>query len=527
MKDVCRRYINDEQTVEDVLHDAFVIIFTSFDRLRDARRAEPWMMAITRNVASKYKEHLEAFRAVPLEETKEAEWMASEDSERNVRGVPLNEVVKMIDSLPVGYGQVFRLSVFEGMTHKEIADMLGIEPHSSSSQLARAKKMLRKMMLQYWAYGLLLLLVPITIFMIRKGDNAVMDEKPAWAEQKDMSKDIPTEQPQETSTVHPLVHTIHAIDTLKQTIAQATDSVIYDSLSIIKAPKHMTHEAMATSTTGTTHKVEVPHYNITNLRRNKSKNSNDWHLALAYTRSPQSDTRRTDNYMTMPPLSGIMTRSGKLYNWGDYMDYVTANEGVMDSVSASNMRHVALINSNHPLEPLTETKHHERPLTLQLSLSRPLWQNWSLATGLSYTRMKSTFESGNANTLIHRTQRIHQLGIPLKLSFSMGSGNRWNLYATGGIQLDIPISARLTTQYTYGGIYAPIGNSPVIDASIQAPWQWSVGVGVGVQYQIAPHLNLYLEPSMNYFIPTSSSIETYRTENPFDLSLPFGIRFTW
>ena len=40
MRGVCRRYISDEQTVEDVLHDAFVIIFTSFDRpLRAAGRA--------------------------------------------------------------------------------------------------------------------------------------------------------------------------------------------------------------------------------------------------------------------------------------------------------------------------------------------------------------------------------------------------------------------------------------------------------------------------------------------------------
>ena len=146
MRGVCRRYISDEQTVEDVLHDAFVIIFTSFDSLRDVGRAEAWMTAITRNVASKCKAHLEALPTVSLEETSEAELIAAEDEERDVRGVPLSEVVRMIDKLPEGYGQVFRLSVFEGLSHKEIADMLGIEPHSSSSQLARAKKMLRKMM---------------------------------------------------------------------------------------------------------------------------------------------------------------------------------------------------------------------------------------------------------------------------------------------------------------------------------------------------------------------------------------------
>ena len=118
MRGVCRRYVSDEQTVEDVLHDAFVVIFTSFDRLRDVRRAEAWMMAITRNVASKCKERQTAVTMVPIEEAA----MVSQHTElADVRGVPLSEVVRMIDRLPEGYGQVFRLSVFEGMSHKEIA----------------------------------------------------------------------------------------------------------------------------------------------------------------------------------------------------------------------------------------------------------------------------------------------------------------------------------------------------------------------------------------------------------------------
>ena len=533
MRGVCRRYISDEQTVEDVLHDAFVIIFTSFDKLRDVRRAEQWMMAITRNMASKCKDHLEALPMVALEETSEAGLIAAEDEERDVSGVPLSEVVRMIDRLPAGYGQVFRLSVFEGMTHKEIAAMLGIEPHSSSSQLARAKKMLRKMMKQYWVAGLLLLLVPVTFYLFRKGDTAVKDEKPVVAKQKDTlkesQKDSRSKQPQEPVIVDFPVHrtTVIVPDTLQSVIAQAVDSVTFDTLSNIIAQEQTIPDTIATDTTKAIRKVEIPHYDITDLRHDKSKNRNDWHLALAYAGNPQRDMSRTDNYMTMPTLSGSMTRSTKLYNWGDYMDYVMANAPMMDSVSASNMRHVAIINSNHPQDPLTETKHHERPLTLQLSLSRQINNHWSLSTGLSYTRMKSTFESGNENTIIHRTQRLHYLGIPLKLGYRVVGGNRWTLYSTGGVQLDIPVSARLTTQYIYGGAYAPIGNSPDIDATISAPWQWSVGVGIGAQYQIVPHLNVYLEPSLNYFIPTSTDIESYRTEHPFDLSLPFGLRFTW
>ena len=40
MRGVCRRYIRDEQTAEDVLHDDFVSILTSLDTLRDVRQAQ-------------------------------------------------------------------------------------------------------------------------------------------------------------------------------------------------------------------------------------------------------------------------------------------------------------------------------------------------------------------------------------------------------------------------------------------------------------------------------------------------------
>ena len=524
MKGVCRRYISDDHDINDVLHDAFVIIFTSFDKLRDDRKAEAWMMSITRNVASKYKDHLMTRPFVPL---KEAEQLPMPENKAEVRGVPLEDVLRLIERLPEGYGQVFRLSVFDGLSHKEIANMLGIEPHSSSSQLARAKRMLRGMMQRYWTL-LLLLLIPITMYLFRKDEPVKKEEKPVVAEQKQTQEVEPTEQSQEPVIVHLPVHHPTFVEPI---IAQIVDSIAPDTLSNMIVQEQTIPDTIKSKeksdTTHIKHEIELPRYDIVNLQREKSRIQDDWHLALAYAGNPQNDMSLTDNYMTMPSISGSMTRSTKLYNWGDYMDYVMANAPMMDSVSASNMRHVAIINSNHPKDPLTETKHHERPLTLQLSLSRQINNHWSLSTGLSYTRLKSTFESGNENTLIHRTQKLHYLGIPIKLNYRMAGGNRWSLYTSGGAQLDFPVSARLTTQYIYGGPYAPIGNSPEINANISAPWQWSVGIGIGAQYQIVPHLNIYLEPSLNYFIPTSSDIETYRTEHPFDLSLPFGLRFTW
>ncbi len=130
-------------------------------------------MGITRNVALKYNNQQPT---LSLEETSEAELQTVEDEEKEIRGVPWAEVVKLIDNLPRGYGQVFRLSVFEGMTHKEIAAILGIEPHSSSSQLARAKKMMRKMMRQYWAV-LMLITCFLMFFLLRRGDTTIKERR--------------------------------------------------------------------------------------------------------------------------------------------------------------------------------------------------------------------------------------------------------------------------------------------------------------------------------------------------------------
>lgn len=529
MRGVCRRYFHDEQMVEDVLHDAFIIIFTSFDRLRDERRAEYWMMAITRNVASKCKEHLEALPTVSLDETREAEQIAAEDEERDVRGVPLSEVIKMINRLPEGYGKVFRLSVLEGLSHKEIADILGIEPHSSSSQLARAKKMLRKMMQQHSAV-LFLILASLLFFPLRKGEKIVKEEIPVVVKQQEESKEMPIERKQGPLADHlseRRVSIFEAVDTMQSIISQAMDSIPQDTLSEMMVQEQIITDSLAIDKSKTLRKEKLPYSDNFNLYHRGPRNRNDWHFALAYTGSLQNDRMHTDNYMIMPSLYGNKTRSAKLYNWGDYMEYAIANAPMMDSASASNMTRVAIINSNNPLDPLVETKHHDRPLTIRLSLSRQISNRWSLATGVNYSYMMSTFESGNENTSIYRLQRLQYIGIPLNFGYRIAGDNRWGLYTIGGIQLDIPVSARVTSRYIYIDSYDPLRESPNITTRIRAPWQWSVSTGIGAQYQIVPHLNLYLEPSMNYYIPSSNAIETYRTAHPLQFSLPLGIRLSW
>ena len=134
--------------------------------------------------------------------------------------------------------------------------------------------------------------------------------------------------------------------------------------------------------------------------------------------------------------------------------------------------------------------------------------------------------------LTRRTQKLNYVGLPIKLTYTLMAKNRWQLYTSGGMQLEIPVRGKETTQYLYAGPYPTSEGTdslvlPTSHRTVQVPWQWSVNIGAGVQYQLLPHVNAYFEPRLQYYIPTGSPVETYRTEHPFNFTVPFGLRFTW
>jgi len=536
MRGVCRRYVSDEETISDVLHDSFVIIFTSFDKLRDDRKAEAWMMSITRNVASKYKDHLAKMTFVQLED---AEQLQAPEVENEVRGVPLEDVMQLVDRLPEGYGQVFRLSVFEGMSHKEIADMLGIEPHSSSSQLARAKKMLRKMMQQYWVAALLLLLVPVTFLLLKKGDTVVKDEKPVVAKQKDTlkesQKDSRSKQPQEPVIVDFPVHrtTVIVPDTLQSVIAQAVDSVTSDTLSYMIAQEQTIPDTIATDTTKVIRRVEIPCYDIADLVPQKpatsTRHQQKWSVDLAYVGGLGEQNYNRPYGFTETPMiatTGEPPSPVTFENWSDYAAFLSEMPDDGSSHSRSVIMNIALNNAGDALgtgtDKIVRKSHHYMPVNFSLALKYRLNNRFALETGLSYSRLKSEFEMGSNGNTINEQQTIHYLGIPLKGTYNIYNRKAWSLYGSLGVTTEIPFYSPLGTSYYLHGILEATDKT-----TIHAPWQWSVGTGLGLQYNFTPNIGLFAEPSLQYYIPTGSSIETYRTEHPFTFSLPLGIRFTW
>ena len=232
MRGVCRRYLSDKETINDVLHDSFVIILTSLDKLRDNSKAEGWMMSITRNVASKYKDYQKKHPTVAFDKAERV--LFDEDEDKEVKEISMTELMSLIDKLPEGYGKVFRLAVFEGLSHKEIAAMLNIEPHSSSSQLARAKRLLRKMIQQSWVVLLLLLIIPAIIF-IKREKNINNDDSSVVVQKENTPTTQPIEQNQSPTVVVPqqTQNTTVAADSQKSADDYSNKFVVPDTVTTI------------------------------------------------------------------------------------------------------------------------------------------------------------------------------------------------------------------------------------------------------------------------------------------------------
>ena len=203
--------------------------------------------------------------------------------------------------------------------------------------------------------------------------------------------------------------------------------------------------------------------------------------------------------------------------------YLANNPDAVSAQTRSVIMRIALNNANQPGEDkILRTSHHRMPVTWLLALKYRLNNRIGVESGLSYSCLTSDFEMGDDGNTIREHQTIHYLGIPINGVYNMYSAKQWSLYGSFGLMTEIPIRSTVNTDYYLRGVYEASDES-----TLSAPWQFSTTFGLGLEYHLTPNIGFFIEPSLQYYIPMRTDIETYRTEHPFTISLPLGIRFTW
>lgn len=512
----------DEDTAKDLVHDAFVLAFSSLYNLNTPQRFGEWLSTIVRNVALKYMERKGKICFISITDEEETTVAPNVSSDSAVN---LQEILNLIDELPNGYGEVLRLYAIDGFSHKEIAAILGIEPHSSSSQLSRAKAMLRKIIDSRFLAIVLLLIIVIPLYFFILRNKQLRQQKPEMAETDKIKKSI--------DTIDTLKQTEERIDIRKPgyknmavsdvTTVEIKDTTFVSGSAAVEmiVPNKQVAEYKQDSTENADSimpQFTAPDYE--HAMENKKKKPNKWQMLAAGSAGPTLAQNIYRLIATGRPDVGseAPTFPENVNTWEDYSRYLHMKEHENMPKDTLAMIEIA----DHNQGDIIEREQHNRPITFGISLSKPLSEKWSLETGLQYSILKSRSMMGSEEYYIGKKQNIHYLGIPFRVSYHLADYKYLSAYSSAGLQLNIPVYGKVNSKYI-------VDNAPAYTDSwhITPPIQWSTNFSLGLQYKFLPKWTLYMEPTLYWHIPNGSSTHTIWTEHPIMFSVPFGIRFTW
>lgn len=515
----------DEDTINDLVQDAFVLTYYSLSKLKDNSKFKEWCAAITKNTALKHLEKKSKLQTISfssiMDEELEVEGALQTDSLLHE-----NDILELINSLPTGYGKVFRMSVIEGFSHKEIADKLGIEPHSSSSQLARAKAMLRNKIDKraLAAISIILISIPLCKYLFWKKTVEEKKLPTANVERKNNNKiDKPELESISSQTNRYVANTLI---TKKKLIREISlDSIVksneWKNEDTIRNIAIIIEERDTTLSDTTSMFIpQIENYIVADTTRHKK---NKWQFLA--TGSLGSALAQNVYKLIASNNNGLPDPDGptpiipnEISTWEDYYKHLQQKEH--EGMSADTLALMTI--AKHNSGKIVEHEQHDKPITFGIPLTKNIGKNWSLGTGIQYSLLKSNFTLGEGEYFINRVQKVHYLGIPLSTSYKWFNSKNWSAYSSAGIIFNIPMYGKNNEQYVTG-ITVPYKDSWHFIPSVQ----WSVGVGTGLQYHFAPNWSIYLEPSFSWYIPNGSTIHTIWTEHPFSVTVPFGIRFAW
>ena len=523
MLDTARHYVDDD-TARDVVHDSFLMALASLDSLRDSRRIEAWLIRIVRNMAINHVKHEQVLKLQPIEMVQDI--VPAEQQDEPL--VPLDVLMAMVGRLPSGYEQVFRLRTLVGLTHDEISRQLGITSSTSRSQYTHARRMLQSMV-QHWWMGVLIITMGTLLYLQfnktaeQQGINSSTISKtvkqPTTSEnqQREPMKTAPQQG------VNRLMRT--ADEAIGTPSGYSPDSVVEKQQDEQISKDSLKHEQNQPQ------QLLFPPLTIAPISKqvfakeeSRQQQFNPMSISLTFSGLPDNNDLLHPVSITAIPTLDITSEepsTASFDNWTQYLNFIDEEALINPTEENQSLRRIAASNaSGNPQQQIEEHTHHDVPFSISLSLNKAVDWRWSLGTGLNYTRLHSTFDLGYSRAFIRNEQTIHYLGVPVNASYTFLGRDRWKLFGTAGATLDIPVGSSLSTRHVLDG-----QNIFKRSDKLQVPLQWSVNVGVGLQFNLTPNIGIFAQPSVNYYF--NNGTKTIRSEHPWSVTMPVGLRYTW
>lgn len=319
-----------------------------------------------------------------------------------------------------------------------------------------------------------------------------------------------------------------AVNYSSKTIVNLASGNNADSLNVARIALSENIQTVDTESTDSELKKEVDAEDEASIKENRMKRM----------REDRETVRRNASYLAMSDSKrskgsgvqlGVMTgnipySSSNSFSGMSRLAIPTksvsqVNDVVVGEVSDATASYSQMLFNNMGRQTYTDIKHH-MPVTVGASVKWNLNEHWALESGLNYTYLYSELRSG-AKSYIEDKQKLHYVGIPLKVQRSVWSNSIFSFYASAGGMMEKCVSGSVETVCVDDNNRKSFGNEK-LDVK---PLQFSVLASVGLQANFNKLLSLYLEPGMIYYFDDNTDIITIRKDKPFNFNLQLGLRF--
>ncbi len=219
-------------------------------------------------------------------------------------------------------------------------------------------------------------------------------------------------------------------------------------------------------------------------------------------------------------ISGAFGNSGSSVYGSPFVQSFTDSKGGQPSED----RPTIYANSESELlmstQSATRTNHHQ-PIKAGVSLRIPLSNHWSVSTGATYSYLGSDISQETGNARMETKQKLHYVGIPVNVNYSVLRTNRLNLYASAGVEIEKLVSGKQDTEHYEGNTFTKATSQNVKEGRPQI----SGNVAVGAEFRIVNQLSVYAEPGLAYHFDNGSDVENIYKEKPLNLNVQVGLRW--
>ena len=143
-RNVCYPMSNgDSDLAKDYCQSGFIKAYENFHKFDEVRNVQSWLSRLIRNHI------IDQMRGNKMKHTTDSSNLSVADEEPKDPNLFMDEyteedIKKAIDMLTPNYKKVLKMYYFEGLSHQEISDELGISEGTSKSNLHKAKANFKK-----------------------------------------------------------------------------------------------------------------------------------------------------------------------------------------------------------------------------------------------------------------------------------------------------------------------------------------------------------------------------------------------